>query len=183
MTDYSKRICGRASEGTGILGTSCDSITYPVCGEEYSQVCGRIKAYQWGWTAAFPRIDNVDEAYFSGVAVMHGRPRQHIWTFAAGAAENNAAHNWYLCPCDVRSLSSVPSFVGDDYFCESGFLYKFGSNRDILHSNDTLWDGKDCHSTTHVAHCTSLHFSPRPSVPQLLTTLSYECVYTVAYPI
>ena len=46
MTDYSKRTCGRASEGANIYSSSCDSITYPVCGGAYSQVCGRIKAYQ-----------------------------------------------------------------------------------------------------------------------------------------
>ena len=155
MTDYSKRTCGRASEGESLFTSSCDSITYPVCGGEYSQVCGRIKAYQWGWTAAFPRIDNVDEAYFSGVAVMHGSPRQHIWTFAAGAAENFPRDNWYLCPCDVNFFSSVPSFVGEDYFCESGFSYTQYQYK--FHPNDTLWDGKDCHSSST---CCSLHNPP-----------------------
>ena len=157
MTDYSKRTCGRASEGESLYASSCDSITYPVCGEEYSQVCGRIKAYQYGWTAAFPRIYNVDKAYFSGVAVMHGSPRQHIWTFAAGAAENNPGLNGFVCPCDVHYISSVPSFVGDDYFCESEFLYKLGSNKYTFHSNDTLWDGKDCHSSST---CCSLSDPP-----------------------
>ena len=156
MTDYSKRTCGRASEGESLFARSCDSITYPVCGGEYSQVCGRIKAYQWGWTAAF-QYRSIDDAYFSGVAIMHGSPRQHIWTFAAGAAENNPGRNYFLCPCDVYFAGSVPSFVGDDYFCESGFMYKLGSNKYTFHSNDTLWDGKDCHSSST---CCSLHNPP-----------------------
>ena len=49
MTDYSKRICGRATDG----GLICDSVTFSVSGVEYSQVCGRIRAYQWGYTGGF----------------------------------------------------------------------------------------------------------------------------------
>ena len=160
MTDYSKRTCGRASKGDRIYGHSCDSVTYPVCGGEYSQVCGRIKAYQWGWTAAFHGniIHSVNEAYFSGVAVMHGSPRQHIWTFAAGATENySGGPNGFLCPCDVHSSASVPPFVGDDYFCESGISNPLSISPFTLHSNDTLWDGKDCHSSST---CCSLHKPP-----------------------
>ena len=49
MTDYSKRTCSRASDGW----YTCDSITFPVSGGEYSQVCSKIKAYQRGWTEGF----------------------------------------------------------------------------------------------------------------------------------
>ena len=45
LTDYSKRTCGRASTGRN----TCDSVFFPVSGGPYSQVCGRIRAYQWGW--------------------------------------------------------------------------------------------------------------------------------------
>ena len=100
---------------------------------------------------------SVDEAYFSGVAVMHGSPRQHIWTFAAGAAENNGGNNWYLCPCDVGYASSVPSFVGEDYFCESGINDPWNTSWYSFHSTDILWDGKDCHSSST---CCSLHKPP-----------------------
>ena len=48
-TGYSKRTCGRASDDY----YTCDSATFPVGGGEYSQVCGRIKAYQWGETQGF----------------------------------------------------------------------------------------------------------------------------------
>ena len=155
MTDYSKRTCGRASEGD----RSCDSVTYSVCGGEYSHVCGGIKAYQWGWTAGLYsyRSESIDEAYFSGVAVMHGSPRQHIWTFAAGAAENWDSRNSFLCPCDINSASSVPPFVGEDYFCESGNSDLPYSFTFILHTNDILWDGKNCHSSST---CCLLHDPP-----------------------
>ena len=49
MTGYSKRTCGRNSTGL----RTCSSATFPVSGGEYSRVCGRIKAYQWGDTLAF----------------------------------------------------------------------------------------------------------------------------------
>ena len=44
ITGYSKRTCGRANSSR----LSCDSVFFPVSGEPYSQVCGRIRAYQWG---------------------------------------------------------------------------------------------------------------------------------------
>ena len=160
MTDYSKRTCGRASEGESLYASSCDSVTYPVCEGEYSQVCGRIKAYQWGWTGGFGRSSpsaTENDAYFSGVAVMHGSPRQHIWTFVAGAAENYVIPNTGLCPCDVYFAGSVPPFVGEDYFCESGIDDPLNTSWFSFHSDDILWDGKDCHSSST---CCSLHDPP-----------------------
>ena len=75
MTGYSKRTCGRASSSR----LSCDSVFFPVSGGPYSQVCGRIRAYQWGLLDAFQGYNNagqttIDSAYVSGVAVMYGSP-------------------------------------------------------------------------------------------------------------
>ena len=144
--DHSKRTCTGAR--------SCDSVTFSVSGGEYSQVCGRIKAYQWGLGSGFSGYrfgrNTTDDAYFSGVNIMHGSPRQHIWTFAVGRMENSTS-SILLCPCDVRYYQTLPPFVGEDYFCESGYIYPGYSDRVselTFHSNDTLWDGKDCHSTS-----------------------------------
>ena len=161
MTGYSKRTCGRASTGF----RTCDSVFFPVSGGPYSQVCGRIRAYQWGSPTAFYgyNIDGqhtIDSAYVSGVAVVCGIPRQHIWTFAAGYTENSPQHTEGICPCDTTDIISIPSFVGEDYFCESGYVYPGYSSDALqlrLHSNDTLWDGRDCHSTST---CCSLHNPP-----------------------
>ena len=154
MTDYSKRTCGRASDGR----FTCDSVTFPISGGEYSQVCGRIKAYQWGWTGGFSdhhssSFRTVDGVYFTGVAVMHGSPRQHIWTFAAGAAENLQSDNWFVCPCDVHALSRTPPFINENYFCESGVITTTITTSVLvayltLHSDDPLWDGSGCHSSS-----------------------------------
>ena len=171
LTGYSKRTCGRV--GTGSF--SCDSVFFPVSGGPYSQVCGRIRAYQYGVPEAFSAYVNagqttIDSAYVSGVAVLYGSPRQHIWTFANGAWENDTRHQAYNCPCDTNGVISVPPFVGEDYFCESGYLWPGYTNTTDwyrLHSNDTLWDGRGCHSTST---CCSLHNPPYFTKPLSQTT-------------
>ena len=114
MTEYSKRTCGRVSTGYN----ACDSVFFPVSGGPYnSQVCGRIRAYINGGQTM------INSAYVSGVAVMYGSPRQHIWTFANGAWENDTTHYEWNCPCDTNSGIPIPSFIGKNYFCESGYLW------------------------------------------------------------
>ena len=157
MTGYSKRTCGRASSS----GLSCDSVFFPVSGGPYSQVCGRIRAYQYGGPDAFLGynygiVTTIEGAYVSGVAVTYGSPRQHIWTFVNGAWENDT-HRSYNCPCDTTGVISTPPFVGEDYFCESGYVLDSGIPWNTFHSNDILWDGRDCHSTST---CCSLHNPP-----------------------
>ena len=157
-TGYSKRTCGRASNGF----RTCGSVAFSVSGGEYSQVCGRIKAYQWGshWGFYGYRAghNTTDDVYFSGVAVMHGSPRQHIWTFVAGSSENDTST--FACPCDSRYYIPIPPFVGEDYFCESGYIYPGywePTSQSTFYSNDTLWDGRDCHSSST---CCSFHNPP-----------------------
>ena len=162
MTGYSKRTCGRANSSS----LSCDSVFFPVSGGPFSQVCGRIRAYQYGVPEAFSAYNyegqsTISSAYVSGVALIYGSPQQHIWTFAVGAWENDTRHQVYNCPCDTTGVTSVPPFVGDDYFCESGYVFsKYRNNTDWyrIHSNDTLWDGRDCHSTS------TMSFSPQSSI-------------------
>ena len=157
MTGYSKRSCSRTTSGC----YTCDSVFFPVSGGPYSQVCGRIQAYQasspGGFSAYRRGQTTIDSSYFSGVAVMHGNPRQHIWTFAAGAGENWGRHSDRNCPCDTTGNVSIPWFVGDDYFCESGHEYFSDELWSDFHSNDVLWDGKDCHPTST---CCSHHNPP-----------------------
>ena len=154
MTGYAKRTCGKVSSGS----RNCDSATFPVSGGQYSRICGRIAAYQWGEPDAFAnRGRSIDEAYACGVSVTHGTPRNHIWTFAAGQAEGDRGAV-FSCPCDSTATITIPRFVGNDYFCESGINEPWSFSRHYtLHSNDTLWDGKDCLSSST---CCSLHNPP-----------------------
>ena len=146
-TDYSKRTCGRATD----RHYTCNSAFFPVSGGEYSQVCGKIKAYQYALTTGFygnsVGRSSINEAYFSGVAVMHGSPRQHIWTFAAGGAEGDTRLRYTDCPCDTSANIPIPPFVGSAYFCESGNIYP-GFINYVFHPDDPLWDGDGCISTS-----------------------------------
>ena len=159
LTRYSKRTCGRASDGL----RTCDSVTFPVSGGEYSRMCGRIKAYQWGYTVAFGNyhyghVTTIEGGYVDGICVTHGSLRQHVWTFAAGLSENDIARPYLVCPCDADHTIRVPPFVGNDYFCESGVNEPWSRSRHrTLHSNDTLWDGENCLSSST---CCSLHNPP-----------------------
>ena len=146
LTGFPIRTCGKVNIST----LSCDSVFFPVTGGYYNRVCGRIRAYQDGYIDAFEANDEghvttIDGAYVAGVSLTHGSPRQHIWTFAAGATEDDPFNN-DSCPCDATGITiSIPPFVGEDYFCESGV--NFGTNVDFR-QDDPLWDGEGCASTS-----------------------------------
>ena len=145
LTRHSKRTCGKVSTGR----LTCDSVTFPVSGGDYTRVCGRIKAYQYSATDAFEAYDDgfsttIDGSYVSGVSLTHGSPRQHIWTFAAGRTESEPTWD-DACPCDVTIDITIPPFVGGDYFCESGYPSRA---IDRFYPDDPLWDGEDCSASS-----------------------------------
>ena len=144
------RGCGRSN----MSYYSCDSVTFSVHGHTYSSVCGRILAYQRGIMVAFynahQRIaDTVDGTYSHGPAGS----RQHIWSFVGAAYKQH--HNYCRelnCPCTNTNISwpyQVPSFVNNDYFCDTGNpgpgdnLYKYYTdNPTTYYTDDPLWDGE-----------------------------------------
>uniref|UniRef100_A0A1X7SWB5 Fibrinogen C-terminal domain-containing protein n=1 Tax=Amphimedon queenslandica TaxID=400682 RepID=A0A1X7SWB5_AMPQE len=144
------RACGRATSSRG----SCVSVQFPSNGISYSQVCGRVVGYQYGTPdAADPRpiINDINSHYVDGISITRGSPRQHVWTLMAGLNEASLHNNdgRFNCPCSQGSTqnSTLQSFIGNDYFCESGNpatdgSYQFG----VLYSSDPLWDGKGCGS-------------------------------------
>ena len=138
-TDHGKRTCGR-------IGRGCNSITYTTHGLQYSRVCGRIIAYQYSSPDGFSTVrrDFIDGPYIDGVSITHGEnPRKHIWTFVAAIDEIRA--NSFTCPCtrtDLTYTGRLPTFIGNDYFCETGsrqhFLFQ------TFYHEDPLWDGRGC---------------------------------------
>ena len=57
----------------------------------------------------------------------------------------------YLCPCDSShyNIISVPPFVGNDYFCESGWQSSWnGGYIRTFFPGNTLWDGQNCISSS-----------------------------------
>ena len=125
---------------------TCSSASFSTNGRSYQRVCGRARGYQKGDTVAFYGSQSfysktIDEDYVSGLSITSGNnPRQHIWTFASGRGERY--NDPWNCPCSVNGGYSPSSFVGKDYYCESGSVYKSASNK--YYFNDTLWDGAGC---------------------------------------
>jgi hypothetical protein len=149
LTSHSIRTCGSSHHSQ----ESCSSTTFSVGGMEYSQVCGRIKAYQYGQTAAFYQYlqmnSTIEQSYVGGVSLTHGAAgeREHIWTLAAGYAEEDTFGTDTLCPCATSDPTvTSPPFVGDDYFCETG---NFSSDPfQAFFKDDPLWDGDGCGSNS-----------------------------------
>ena len=139
ITQSNKRLCGKSTDGNG-----CDSVKYTTSGVRYSKVCGRVAGYQFASTDGF-RFKNqhcpgcgINEAYVDGVSITHGdSPRKHIWTFIADILETGN-----YCPCSSPTATQPPSFVGSDYYCESGLLRPPYSA--VVYSDDVLWDGQRC---------------------------------------
>ena len=87
---------------------------------------------------------SIDETYIDGLSFTHGTPRQHIWSLVVGRSELNGGS---ACPRDQdpQDFSAVPPFIGDHFYCETGFI-----NSSPLQTNwtDPLWDGGDCFADT-----------------------------------
>uniref|UniRef100_A0A1X7TMX4 Uncharacterized protein n=1 Tax=Amphimedon queenslandica TaxID=400682 RepID=A0A1X7TMX4_AMPQE len=141
---------------------------FPSNGISYSQVCGRVVGYQYASTdAVYPGLghNDINSHYVDGISITRGSPRQHVWTLMAGFSEasyylqdNDGATN---CPCSQGSTqnSTLQSFIGNDYFCESGNPSTNNSVQSVLYTSDPLWDGKGC-GILEGNCCTS-----RPSLP------------------
>lgn len=137
------RACGRKK------GPGCGAIVFPSHKLQYSKVCGQVLGYQYGSTDAFYKnvdsaLNGIDAAYVDGVSITHGYPpRKHIWTFAAGLSDkHNIRKGNSACPCASESNQKTPSFVHNDYYCESGNSESRLLSK--LFTNDVLWDGKGC---------------------------------------
>ena len=128
------RACGKSS-------SDCASVQFPSNGISYSQICGRVTGYQYGHTDGLRTNININSYYVEGVSITRGSPRQHVWTLISGINESSSASN--ACPCNTGSRVSVQSFIGNNYFCESGSP---SSPSNTLYTSDPLWDGQGCGS-------------------------------------
>jgi hypothetical protein len=139
VTASGKTMCGGQS-------SRCTVTTFSPHGIEYSRVCGRITAYQFGTSDAFgPYVNyggSIDDTFVDGIVLTYGSPRKHIWTFAAG--DNQYRTDQYGCPCNGAPYGGrLPPYIGNDYFCESGHRYDSEPPFTYL-TNDPLWDGAGC---------------------------------------
>lgn len=136
------RCCGKKS----LYGERCDSKLYSTGGRRYTKVCGRILGFRYGYTNSFHggATSSADERYVDGLSITHGtNPRYHIWTYSAG---NSERYNSFLgsCPCAGGNGVRPPSFVGENYHCESGYAGGRADPGVVFLSEDVLWDGQRC---------------------------------------
>ena len=152
-------LCGRNTTA-GCQGTWVSTL-----GLNYSRVCGQLLGYQWGTPDGFGSGQtDISASYVDGASITYGRSiRKHIWTYANGVGLVGFQS---ACPCNTGLTNpvQVPSFVGRDYYCETG------NNGDEtffqFFSNDTLWDGQQCVGA-EASCCT-----PHPNMPWFTKTLS-----------
>ena len=136
----SNRYCVRTTN----FGSGCEASTFSVEGIPYTEVCGRASGIQVGRVNGFlePNPDNntetrIDTVYTDGISLTYGNFQNHLWTFAATMSEITTT-----CPCSDGSAHNTPSFVGSDYFCESGSTTAEVDH--VAYPNDLLWDGEQC---------------------------------------
>ena len=148
-----RRFCGGQSVGSSTA--FCDSAVFSV-DRDYRKVCGRIVGYGYFLNTGFIfRPNDIEQPYLDGVSLTHGEAnsRTHIWSFVASIAQDTPASidRMALCPChpDFPTGAFVPSFIGNDYFCESGVPLAAVFNLPPVahHLDDPLWDGRQCHET------------------------------------
>ena len=143
----------------------CSSTIFAVDNVAYSRVCGRVRGYQFG--AVDGIYDNhggspsINADYVDGISITQGDPREHIWTYICGQGDNDTMYE--DCPCNTGSTESVLSFVGNNYYCESG--HSTGKTGGELYFNDILWDGQQCENLEGPC-CTN------PNLPWFVRTLS-----------
>ena len=131
-------LCGRSTTG----GFGCQSAVFSTLGLNYSKVCGQLRGYQLNSPNAFEWIGSIDGPYVDGASITYGRtPRKHIWTYASGYDPHTTSKQW-TCPCNTDSTNTSPSYVGNDYYCETGLNSPCCS--DNIAISDPLWDGQQC---------------------------------------
>ena len=100
--------------------------------------------YQVGTTDAFgPYLGAQGNISMDGVQITHGDKREHIWIFVAGHQRIPTPQTFgnVICPCTSKFDGTVPAFIGNDYYCDSGTddaptAYTLYTQR--------LWVGEEC---------------------------------------
>ena len=161
--------CGRPSENPN-QGPNCTSLKFSP-GGNYSHVCGRARGYQYIVSFGFSSYINsgrktLNSSYLDGISFTQSDstgPRNHLWSYVVGYSENwSNTYNHYsngtitylypdpMCPCTRSDYPSsyIPSFIGDNFYCESGYVGKPSDNLGYTRSQptweDPLWDGSGC---------------------------------------
>ena len=118
-------------------------------------ICGKVVGYQKGTTDGYSAFlyktypsKAIDGPYVDGVSLTYGSPRKHLFTYACGVSSDVGVHP-SNCPCARGPGANPPSFVQDNYYCESGNIGH--AKHGTVYTSDPLWDGKGCNAGITVA--------------------------------
>ena len=112
---------------------------FPSNGIGYSEVCGRVVGYQYTSPDAVDTHfisdilhNDINSYYVDGVSITRESFCQHIWTLMAGVSDSY--YDDGNCPCNTppSSTQDLQSFIGNNYFCESGKLVSMYVNYNTL---------------------------------------------------
>jgi len=126
-------------------GGICSSASFSTNGTSYQRVCGRARGYQKGYAVSFRPYSNngqtIDGYYGHGLLITYDSPRRHIWSYTIGRTDNRG-DICCNCPCAVNGGPPAPTFVGTNYYCESGASNVY--NTSAYYFDDPLWDRSGC---------------------------------------
>ena len=134
------RFCIRSNTAAGCTGINTENF-----GHNYTQVCGFVRGYAYNTPDAFYAYGRTSSEplsgnYVDGVSITYGTPLNHLWTYVAGWSET--VGGTIACPCNTNGVpSSIPSYVGSNYYCEAGIS---GTPQSRWYTDDALWDGILC---------------------------------------
>ena len=142
-----KRMCD-----SPLTGTRLTSVVFPTFNIKYNHVCGRAVGYARYAPYAFyysvtSSYNTIEQPYVHGLSITYtiNDERKHIWTLAGGYTDPGDGGT-YNCPCAGGSSYRPPSYVGDNYYCESGSHSSPSSGK--WYMDNPLWDGQGCHSSS-----------------------------------
>jgi hypothetical protein len=90
-------------------------------GIPYAEIRGGVSAYQSGSNDGFRRYEGgsrIDDTYVDGISFTYKDEldqRNHLFTYVIGQSQSGNAQS-----CPAVGGESPPSFVGSNYYCESG---------------------------------------------------------------
>ena len=140
------KACRAISNNPGCYSTYFDNRQF-----SYQHICGKVVGYQKGTSDAFYSLSYttypskaIDGPYVDGISLTYGTPRKHLFTYASGYISDGTRAQLSNCPCARYPGAKPPSFVRDDYYCESGSISS--PIHAMVYNNDPLWDGKGCNA-------------------------------------
>ena len=121
----------------------CSTVSFDSFGKNYTEVCGYVKAYQYGSPDAFQSNNPSIGFYGEGISVTHGSSKSHLWSYIMGSRYPSRSYYGSSgnCPCNTYgSTSSAISQVGTNYYCDSGVQSNSNPSSSTLYTSyGVLW--------------------------------------------